>query len=182
MRSDVVLPVVNLLVLDRRSGPLAGAGSVTTVAACGESQRLVFSLSGVALGSQSFVRPSRQVVTVGGSATVLLQRLIELARAPPLKMDSPEGRNYAGSSRAPLRHARRTHTIWQCWCVPALTGLLPPPPRHIPDQAALRFTALPAAGRRRRSLTSTRVVSASRPTWIEAQSALPGVANPQDQC
>ena len=34
----------------------------------------------------------------------------------------------AGSSRTPLRHARRTRTIWQCWHVPALSGLLPPSP------------------------------------------------------
>src|SRR3954452_18539359 len=39
-----------------------------------------------------------------------------------------ERRNSAGSSRAPSRHARRTRTIWQCWPVPALSGLLPPSP------------------------------------------------------
>jgi hypothetical protein len=33
-----------------------------------------------------------------------------------------------GSSRTPLRHARRTRTIWQCWHVPALSGLLQPSP------------------------------------------------------
>ena len=36
-----------------------------------------------------------------------------------------EGRNNAGSSRTPLRLARRTRAIWQCWPVPALSGLLP---------------------------------------------------------
>src|SRR5258708_5373594 len=39
-----------------------------------------------------------------------------------------EGRNHAGSSRTPFRHARRTHAIWQSWRVPALSGLLPPSP------------------------------------------------------
>ena len=39
-----------------------------------------------------------------------------------------KGRTYAGSSRTPLRHARRTHTIWQYWRVPTLSGLLPPAP------------------------------------------------------
>ncbi len=62
----------------------------------------------------------------------------------------------AGSSRTPLHHARRTHTIWQYWRVPALSGLLPPtpappgrpcqgcshPPRHLPEQAALSFNTL----------------------------------------
>ena len=38
------------------------------------------------------------------------------------------GRNDAGSSRTPLRHAHRTRTIWQYWHVPALSGLLPPSP------------------------------------------------------
>jgi hypothetical protein len=34
----------------------------------------------------------------------------------------------AGSSRTPLRLARRTRPIWQCWTVPALSRLLPPSP------------------------------------------------------
>ena len=42
--------------------------------------------------------------------------------------------------------------------------------RHLPGQAALSSTALLRQGRRRRSLTSTQIVSASRRTWIEAQS------------
>jgi len=42
------------------------------------------------------------------------------------------------------------------------------PPRHLPGQAALSFTALLRQGQRRRSLTSTQIVSASRRTWIEA--------------
>ncbi len=40
------------------------------------------------------------------------------------------------------------------------------PPRHLPGQAALSFTALLRQGQRRRSLTSTQIVSASRRTWI----------------
>ena len=39
-----------------------------------------------------------------------------------------KGMSHAGSSRTPLRHARRTRTIWQYWPVPALSGLLPPSP------------------------------------------------------
>src|SRR3954454_21436666 len=39
-----------------------------------------------------------------------------------------ERRNNAGSSRTPSHPARRTRTIWQCWPVPALSGLLPPTP------------------------------------------------------
>src|SRR3954467_10938218 len=39
-----------------------------------------------------------------------------------------ERRNNAGSSRTPSHPARRTRTIWQCWPVPALSGLLPPAP------------------------------------------------------
>ncbi len=35
---------------------------------------------------------------------------------------------HAGSSRTPLRPACRARTIWQCWPVPALSGLLPPSP------------------------------------------------------
>jgi len=35
-----------------------------------------------------------------------------------------KGMSHAGSSRTPLRPARRTQTIWQYWPVPALSGLL----------------------------------------------------------
>ena len=41
---------------------------------------------------------------------------------------SLEGRSAAGSSRTPSRLACRTRTIWQCWPVPSLSGLLPPSP------------------------------------------------------
>ena len=37
---------------------------------------------------------------------------------------SLDGLSAAGSSRIPLRLACRTRTIWQCWSVPALSGLL----------------------------------------------------------
>jgi len=37
---------------------------------------------------------------------------------------SLERRSIAGSSRTPSRLACRTRTIWQCWPVPALSGLL----------------------------------------------------------
>jgi hypothetical protein len=43
------------------------------------------------------------------------------------------------------------------------------PLRHLPEQAAPSYTALLRQGRRRRSLTSTQIVSASRRTWIEAK-------------
>ncbi len=39
-----------------------------------------------------------------------------------------KGMSHAGSSRTPLHSACRTQTIWQCWPVPALSGLLPPSP------------------------------------------------------
>ena len=42
------------------------------------------------------------------------------------------------------------------------------PHRHLPAQAAPSFTALLRQGRRSRSLTSTRTISASRRTWIRA--------------
>ena len=44
------------------------------------------------------------------------------------------------------------------------------PLQHLLKQAALSFTALLRQGRRRRSLTSTQIVSASRRTWIQAKS------------
>jgi hypothetical protein len=43
-------------------------------------------------------------------------------------VDSVEGRYDIGSSRTPLDPARRTHTIWQYWRTPALSGLLPASP------------------------------------------------------
>jgi hypothetical protein len=39
-----------------------------------------------------------------------------------------KGLSHIGSSRTPLRPARRTRAIWQYWPVPALSGLLPPSP------------------------------------------------------
>jgi hypothetical protein len=66
-----------------------------------------------------------------------------------------EGRNNAGSSRTPLHHARRTRTIWQCWHVPALSGLLPSDPTSPgPDCPQLHPAA--TTTRRCRSSTSTR--------------------------
>jgi len=47
---------------------------------------------------------------------------------PDLSRQTVKRRNSAGSSRTPLRHTRRTRTIWQYWHVPALSGLLPPSP------------------------------------------------------
>ena len=69
----------------------------------------------------------------------------------------------AGSSRTPFRHARRTRTIWQYWHVPALSGLLPPSPAP-PGSGCPQLHRPAATGRRRRSLTSTRINSASRRT------------------
>jgi hypothetical protein len=64
-----------------------------------------------------------------------------------------KGRKDAGSSRTPLRHARRTRPIWQCWtrpgfvrAAPTLTGTtrirLPPasPPRC--DETAAKVSHL----------------------------------------
>jgi hypothetical protein len=72
-----------------------------------------------------------------------------------------EGRNNAGSSRTPFRHARRTRAIWQYWHVPALSGLLPPSPAP-PGSGCPQLHQPAATGQRRRSLTSTRTSSASR--------------------
>ena len=47
---------------------------------------------------------------------------------PGFELAPHKGLSHAGSSRTPLRPARRTRTIWQYWPVPALSGLLPPSP------------------------------------------------------
>ena len=49
-------------------------------------------------------------------------------RSPGSSRCRIKGRSHAGSSRTPLRPARRTRTIWRYWPVPALSGLLPPSP------------------------------------------------------
>jgi hypothetical protein len=72
-----------------------------------------------------------------------------------------EGRDNAGSSRTPFRHARRTRTIWQYWHVPALSGLLPPSPAP-PGSGCPQLHQPAATDQQRRSLTSTRTSSASR--------------------
>ena len=72
-----------------------------------------------------------------------------------------KGRTHAGSSRTPLRHAGRTHAIWQCWRVPALSRLLPPIPAPPGIRLPPASPALLRQVRRRRSLTSARIVSAS---------------------
>src|SRR3954468_19882178 len=54
-----------------------------------------------------------------------------------------KGLSHAGSSRTPLRPASRTRTIWQCWPVPALSGLLPPTPA--PPGSGCPQLRLPAA-------------------------------------
>jgi hypothetical protein len=46
-----------------------------------------------------------------------------------------------------FRHARRTHTIWQYWHVPALSGLLPPSPAP-PGQGCPQLHRPAATGRR----------------------------------
>jgi hypothetical protein len=70
----------------------------------------------------------------------------------------------AGSSRTPFRHARRARVIWQYWTRPGFVRAACHPHRRHPDRAALSFTALLRQGRRRRSLTSTQINSASRRT------------------
>ena len=66
-----------------------------------------------------------------------------------------KGLSHAGSSRTPLRPARRTRTIWQYWPVPALSGLLPPSPAP-PGSGCPQLRLSATTGRRRRSLTSIR--------------------------
>jgi hypothetical protein len=59
---------------------------------------------------------------------------------PPGSSRCPfERRNNAGSSRTPLRPARRTRTIWQYWHVPALSGLLP----TLPGTTRIRLPSAP---------------------------------------
>ena len=60
--------------------------------------------------------------TLGGCAPLPAQ--IHQVRAGA----ASKGMSHAGSSRTPLRPACPTRTIWQCWPVPALSGLLPPSP------------------------------------------------------
>jgi hypothetical protein len=55
-------------------------------------------------------------------------------------------RTHAGSSRTPLRHPCRTHTIWQSWRVPALSGLLPPILAPPGQESAPSFTVPAATG------------------------------------
>src|ERR1700748_428638 len=64
----------------------------------------------------------------------------------------------AGSSRTPLRLARRTRPIWQYQDVPALSGLLPPSPAP-PGSGCPQLQRPAATGRRRRSLTSSRTTA-----------------------
>ena len=58
---------------------------------------------------------------------------------------SLEGRSAAGSSRTPFRLACRTRTIWQCWPVPSLSGLLSTLPRA-PGSGCPQQQAAPALG------------------------------------
>ncbi len=74
-----------------------------------------------------------------------------------------KGRTHAGSLRTPLRHARRTHTIWQCWRVPALSGLLPPTPAPPGIRLPPASPILLRQARRRRSLTSAQTISVNLP-------------------
>jgi len=66
-----------------------------------------------------------------------------------------KGVSHAGSSRTPLRLARRARPIWQCWTVPASSGLLPPSPAS-PGSGCPQLHRPAATGQRWRSLTSTR--------------------------
>jgi hypothetical protein len=79
-----------------------------------------------------------------------------------------KGFSGAGSSRTPLRHACRTRTVWQCQYAQALSGLLPPSPAP-PGSGCPHFASLLRQGRRRRSRTSARIVSASRRTGWKPQ-------------
>ena len=77
---------------------------------------------------------------------------------PDLSWCRIKGVSHAGSSRTPLRLARRTRPIWQYQDAPALSGPLPPSPA--PSGSGCPQLQRPAAtGHRRRSLTSTRTTA-----------------------
>lgn len=70
--------------------------------------------------------------TIPGSSPTT-RKLLKTHRSRPRStrfepVDSVEGRYDIGSSRTPPDPARRTHTIWQYWRTPALSGLLPASP------------------------------------------------------
>jgi hypothetical protein len=58
------------------------------------------------------------------AATISHRPTVKLACISDTLTPSPAG----GSSRTPLRYARRTRTIWQYWPFPAVSVLLPPSP------------------------------------------------------
>jgi hypothetical protein len=70
------------------------------------------------------------------------------------------GVNHWFNLAVPSGPASRTRTIWQCWRVPTLSELLPPP-RRSPDQGAPSFNPAAATVERGRSFTSPRTSSAS---------------------
>jgi hypothetical protein len=68
------------------------------------------------------------------------------------------GPDHAGSSRTPLRLARRTRPSGSPGYVPALSGLLPPSPAP-PGSGCPQLQRPAATGRRQRSLTSARITA-----------------------
>ncbi|MDQ0765395.1 hypothetical protein QF027_008030 [Streptomyces canus] len=98
-----------------------------------------------------FEIPAKKFPAANGGRFAPLSAQIRQVRADVIV----KRRKDAGSSRAPLRPARRTRTIWQYWHVPALSGPLPPSPAS-PGSGCPQLHLPATTGQRRRSLTSTR--------------------------
>ena len=83
--------------------------------------------------------------------------------------DSSRSKDYGtsgiGSSRTPLRVARRTRPVWQCRNVPASSGLLPPSPAT-PGSGCPQLHQAAATAQRRGPFIPARQISASwRTAW-----------------
>ena len=101
-------------------------------------------------------------------------------------VDSLEGRSTAGFSRTPSRLACRTRTIWQCWPVPSLSGLLatlpvrpdgvrlPPASRDPLRRAAGGVLSPPHGSRAPRGAPRPRSRSGSFPTEISGNAGFGG--------
>ena len=110
--------------------------------------------------------PRQHVRTASGVPRPVMKGQVRAAPGPDPPGSSRcriKGPSRIGSSRTPLHPARRTQAIWQYWPVPALSGLLPPSPAP-PGPGCPQLHQPAAAGQRRRSFTSTRIISASRRT------------------
>ena len=93
----------------------------------------------------------------------------------------PSGASHTSSSRTPLHSLAEPAPSGSTWHVPASSGAACRRARHLPNPTAPQLHPPAATGRRWRSLTSTRSISASRRTWpshhLDGRSQ-PGKAQP----